>query len=99
MGEGGGRGKMEKKTALKEHILNYAMNNRYFLINDLRKYFTASGIDYKDDTLKKYLYLLKNENVIYGAGRGRYSTIKPDFVLDTKPVEEIRTFIVLDITI
>ena len=74
---------------LKEHIANYAKNNCYFHINDLRKYFTDRRIDYKKDTLKKYLYLLKRENVIYGAGRGWYSTIKHDFVLDTKPVEKI----------
>ena len=85
--------KNEKKTTLKEHILNYAANNRYFNINDLRNYFNDKKIDYKDDTLKKYLYLLKNEYAIYGAGRGWYSTIKPDFVLDTTPVEEIRTLI------
>jgi hypothetical protein len=74
---------------LKEHITNYAKNNSYSHINDLRKYFTDRRIDYKKDTLKKYLYLLKKENVIYGAGRGWYSTIKHDFVLDTKPVEKI----------
>ncbi|NQE05625.1 hypothetical protein C5S32_07130 [ANME-1 cluster archaeon GoMg1] len=78
---------------LKEHITNYAKNNCYFHINDLRKYFTDRRIDYKNDTLKKYLYLLKRENVIYGAGRGWYSTIKEEFVLDTKPVEKIITLI------
>jgi hypothetical protein len=54
----------------------------------LRNYFNEKKNDYKNDTLKKYLYLLKTENVIYGAGRGGYSTIKHDFVLDTKPVED-----------
>ncbi|MBL7117283.1 MAG: hypothetical protein ISS94_00640 [Candidatus Syntrophoarchaeum sp.] len=84
---------MKKIITLKEHIINYAKNNSYFNINDLRKYFTDRRIDYKNDTLKKYLYLLKRENAIYGAGRGWYSTIKHDFVLDTKPVEEIRALI------
>ena len=74
---------------LKEHITNYAKNNCYFHINDLRNYFNEKKIDYKNDTLKKYLYLLKKENVIYGAGRGWYSSIKEVFVLDTKPVEKI----------
>jgi glycerol-3-phosphate responsive antiterminator len=78
---------------LKEHITNYAKNNCYFHINDLRKYFTDRRIDYKNDTLKKYLYLLKKGNVIYGAGRGWYSSIKEVFVLDTKPVEKIITLI------
>jgi len=80
---------MKKMTTLKEHITNYAKNNRYFHINELRKYFTDRRIDYKNDILKKYLYLLKRENVIYGAGRGWFSTIKEEFVLDTKPVDKI----------
>jgi len=92
-GEGDGGERMKKMITLKEHIINYAKNKRYFNINDLRKYFDERGIDYKNDTLKKYLYLLKRENVIYGAGRGWYSTIKEEFVLDIKPVEEIRALI------
>lgn len=84
---------MNKTITIKEHILNYAKNERYFNINDLRNYFNDKKIDYKNDTLKKYLYLLKTENVIYGAGRGWYSTIKHDFVLDRKPVEEIGALI------
>ena len=92
-GEGDRGERMDKMITLKGHITNYAKNKRYFNINDLRKYFDERGIDFKNDTLKKYLYLLKRENVIYGAGRGWYSTIKEEFVLDTKPVEEIRALI------
>ena len=89
VGKDGGRGRMKKTITLKEHIINYAKNKRYFNITDLKKYFAERGIDFKNDTLKKYLYLLKKENFIYGAGRGWYSTIKDEFELDTKPVEEI----------
>ena len=70
MGEGDGGERMKKMITLKEHIINYAKNKRYFNIDDLRKYFDERGIDFKNDTLKKYLYLLKKENVLYGAGRG-----------------------------
>jgi hypothetical protein len=31
---------MNKTITIKEHILNYAKNERYFNINDLRNYFT-----------------------------------------------------------
>ncbi len=94
MGEGDRRRKVKNiMTTIKEHILNYAKNERYFNINDLRNYFNDKKIDYKNDTLKKYLYLLKTENIIYGAGRGWYSTIRHDFVLDRKPVEEIGALI------
>ena len=80
---------MKKMITLKEHIINYAKNKRYFNINDLRKYFDEIGVDFKNGTLKKYLYLLKKENFIYEAGRGWYSTIKDDFELNTKPVKEL----------
>ena len=79
---------------LKEHITNYAKNKRYFNISDLRAYFTERSIYYKDETLKKYLYLIKKENIIYGAGKGWYTTIKDEFELDTNPVEEIRALII-----
>ena len=88
-----GRRKKNKMTILKKYIFNYAKDRHYFNINDLRKYFDERGIDFKNDTLRKYLYLLKRETVIYGAGRGWYSTIKERFVLDTKPIEEINALI------
>lgn len=62
VGKDGGRGRMKKMITLKEHIINYAKNKRYFNINNLKKYFAERGIDSKNDTLKEYLYLLKKEN-------------------------------------
>ena len=46
---------MNKTITIKEHILNYAKNERYFNINDLRNYFNEKKIDYKNDILKKYV--------------------------------------------
>ena len=62
VGKDGGRERMKKMITLKEYIINYAKNKRYFHINDLKKYFTDRRIDFKNDTLKKYLYLVKKEN-------------------------------------
>ena len=55
----------------------------------MKKYFAKKKIEYKKDTLKKNLYLLKKDNLIYAAGRGWYSTIKEEFKLDTKSVDRI----------
>ncbi len=55
----------------------------------MKKYFAEKKMEYKKDTLKKNLYLLKKGNLIYAAGRGWYSTIKEEFKLNTKPVEKI----------
>jgi len=82
-----------KKITIKEHIINYAKSKYYFHINDLKKYFTEREIEFKKDTLKKHLYLLKKDRLIYKAGRGWYSTIKEQFKLDTKPVEKIISLI------
>ena len=83
---------MKVKT-IKEHITNYAKNKYYFRINDLKKYLTGKGIEYKEDSLKKSIYRLKKDEVIYKAGRGWYTTIKEEFELDTKSIEKIAILI------
>jgi hypothetical protein len=45
---------MNKTITIKEHILNYAKNECYFNINDLRNYLNEKKIDYKNDTLKRF---------------------------------------------
>jgi hypothetical protein len=78
---------------IKEHIINFTKGKYYFHINDLKKYLSEKGIDFKEDTLKKTLYRLKKDGSFYDAGRGWYSTIKEIFELDTKPINEITTLI------
>ena len=74
---------------IKESIIDYARDKYYFHINDLKKYFTEKGIKFEEDTLKKYLYLLKKNKVMYPAGRGWYSNIQKEFELNIKPTEKI----------
>jgi len=74
---------------IKESIINYAKDKYYFHINDLKRYFTERGIKFEEDTLKKYLFLLKKNKVIYPAGRGWYSNIQKEFELNIKPTEKI----------
>jgi len=82
-----------RKMTIKEYIINYAKDRYYFHISDLREYFAKKGTAFGKDSLKKCLYLLKKNGLIYGAGRGWYSTIKEEFKLDTKPIEKIITLI------
>ena len=77
------------RTTIKKHIINYAKNKYYFHINDLKKYFVEKEIRFKEDTLKRYLYLFKKNKLIYTAGRGWYSNVKKEFELNIKPVEKI----------
>jgi len=74
---------------MKEHIIDYARDRYYFHINDLKRYFTEKGIKFEEDTLKKYLYLLKKNKVIYPAGRGWYSNIQKEFELNIESTEKI----------
>ena len=74
---------------IKESIIDYAKDKYYFPINDLKRYFTEKGIKFEEDTLKKYLYLLKKNKVIYPAGRGWYSNIQKEFYLNIEPTAKI----------
>jgi len=74
---------------IKESIIDYARDRYYFHINDLKRYFTEKGIKFEEDTLKKYLYLFKKNEVIFPAGRGWYSNIQKEFELNIEPTEKI----------
>jgi len=80
---------MMANTTIKESIINYARDRYYFHIDDLKRYFSEKGIKFEEDTLKKYLYLLKKNKVMYPAGRGWYSNIQKEFELNIKPTEKI----------
>jgi len=83
---------MEEKT-IKERVVNYAKSKYYFHINDLKKYFDERKIEFKEETLEKSIYRLKKTGLIYGAGKGWYSTIKEEFKLDSKPIKKIVTLV------
>jgi hypothetical protein len=80
---------MMANITIKEHIIDYARDKYYFHINDLKRYFTEKGIKFEEDTLKKYLYLLKKNEVIYPAGRGWYSNIQKEFELNIESTKKI----------
>ncbi len=74
---------------IKESIIDYARDKYYFHINDLKKYLLENQVKFEKDTLKKYLYLLKKNEVIYPAGRGWYSNIQKEFELNIEPTKKI----------
>ena len=79
---------------IKESIIDYAKDKYYFHINDLKKYFTEKGNKFEEDTLKKYLYFLKKNEVIYPAGRGWYSNIQKEFELNIEPTKKIKKLLI-----
>lgn len=78
-----------RKTSIKNRIYNYASDKFYFSIRDLQKYFKKINVIYSDENLKKSLYRMRKDKIIYSAGRGWYSTLEQEFELDKKPVMEI----------
>jgi len=79
---------------IKESIIDYAKDKYYFHINDLKKYFTEKGNKFEEDSLKKYLYFLKKNEVIYPAGRGWYSNIQKEFELNIEPTKKIKKLLI-----
>lgn len=78
-----------RKNSIKNRIYNYAKDKYYFNIQDLRYYLEQKSIKYTDENLKKSLYRMNKDKVIYDPGRGWYSIIKEEFDLDKRPVKKI----------
>jgi len=58
-------------------------------MKELRKYLHQDSITYTNNNLKQSIYRLKLDELIYEAGRGWYSTIKEEFILNRRPIEKI----------
>jgi len=78
-----------RKNSIKNRIYTYAMGRSYFSIKELRKYLHQNSITYTNSNLKQSIYRLKLDELIYEAGRGWYSTIKEEFVLNKRSIEKI----------
>jgi len=77
------------KLTIKDYILKYSKEKSYFHIDEIKNYLVEKKINFKHDTLKKYIYILKKEKKYYSAGRGWYTTIEKEFKLDIQPIEDI----------
>ena len=89
---------MKKKTTIKEQIVIYAKNNYYFNKTELKDYFYDKNIKFKNSTIKQYLFSLKKEKIIYGAGAGWYTIINKSFELDTEPIKGTVTLLKSEFT-
>ncbi len=77
-----------RKNSIKDRIYTYAMGRYYFSMKDLRKFFNQNNITYTNNNLKQSIYRLKLDDLIYESGRGWYSTIKKEFILNRRPIEK-----------
>ena len=79
---------MNKKN-IKEYIIDFSKTKKYFSIDDIKEELNNKAVNFKNDTLKRYCYDLKQNNIIFGAGKGWYSPIKKEFKLDKEPIKKI----------
>ena len=77
-----------RKNSIKNRIYTYAQGRYYFSMKDLRKFFNQNNITYTNNNLKQSIYRLKLDDLIYESGRGWYSTIKEEFILNRRPIEK-----------
>jgi hypothetical protein len=85
-----------RKNSIKNRIYTYASNKSYFSLRDLHKYFKKINFKYSDESLKKSLYRMRKDEIIYSAGRGWYSTLEQKFELDKNPIRKIAELISRD---
>ncbi len=72
---------------LKDIILHYAEDKKYFSIEMLREILIAEKHTYANQTLKQTLNQLVKEKSLFDAGRGWYSTIERRYVLDSELID------------
>lgn len=77
------------KNSISKHITDYTRNKFYFSLKDLQNYLKQHSIEYTQENLKKTVYRMKINNIIYNSGRGWYSTLKKEFQLDLRPVGKV----------
>lgn len=85
-----------RKNSIKNRIYNYADNKRYFSMRDLQKHFEKNNVVYSEENLKKSLYRMRKDEIIYSAGRGWYSALEQKFELDKNPIRKIAELISRD---
>ncbi len=79
-------GKQFLKTKI---IKELTAKHRYFGREDLRAFLSSQNISIQQKTLNRYLAEFGKEGLLYGAGRGWYSSISLSFELDVRPVKKI----------
>ena len=80
----------EIKALLRDTCLpNLAGKYKYFSIHAVRDCIRSHGCSVQPATLRKYLYGLRKESVLFDAGYGWYSTLPETFKLDKSPVSEL----------
>ncbi len=79
---------MSKLNAV-EVIKKYCTSKKYFSLKQLRDFVNDSGYSYSDETIKKALSKLKKNNFIFSAGRGFYSSLPNQLLIDESEYKDL----------
>jgi len=82
--------KTTKKYLLKNRVVEKLKNTRkYFSYEDIKVLLEEERIEIPPQLLKVYIFELVKTRVLFGAGKGWYSSIENAFQLNLKPVEQV----------
>ncbi len=70
------------KTEAYKKLRNFVSSKNYVSLRQIDSFFKSLGYNYSRETIKKYIRLLKNEEILYSAGRGYYSTNTKQFYIN-----------------
>ncbi len=77
------------KTEILDILKSFSAKYNYFSLNQIRKHLASLELNYADITVKKYLELLKVQKQIFSAGRGYYSTIPNEIILNDEELDNL----------
>jgi len=82
--------KQTKKSGLKHEVVEKLKQQRtYFSYEEIKALLEKEKIEITPSSLKSYVFELTKNKSIFDAGKGWYSTLEKDFVLNKNPVQKV----------
>lgn len=79
-----------KKSALKNKVIEKLKRQKtYFSYEDIKVLLEKEKIEIAPSSLKSYVHKLTQNKTIFDAGKGWYSSLRKNFLLNKKPVQKI----------
>ncbi len=77
------------KTTIKNIIKEFSSDKNYFSLKQFKTFLKRQNYKYSDASIKKYLKELIDEKNIFSAGRGFYSKIPNEFIIDASSINSL----------
>jgi len=70
-------------------LKEFTKSHKHISLIQIKSFLSDSGFSYSGETIQKYIQQLKKEKIIYSAGRGYYSNIKNEFVVNYEDYQSL----------